>query len=892
MSQKRPNSFDLDMILHTIAQVCDHGIIAFENDKMIFWAEQIELILESSILSQSTSLHEFLEHIGMNNSDFSEACYASKSSGYFQFKNPVDSADLKISTRVFEYGSRNILVIKIDRNEYDLFETQKLRSKLALERLSALIGGLVESPIELDSSLSEVIREIGKSLGMDRVFIFMLHNKGQLLSRTHAWYAPDIKHSENPYQELNPDDFPFFYRVLINGEIIQLDTLDDIPSDAKKEKQLLELESVKSLLVIPVFMIDKPTGVISLGTIKESHKWTHEEVEFLESCSQLIGKALSKRKTDTSLRLAQFSFDNAPDPVILLDMEGNLVYVNDAYCELLGYPSEELLQMKIQQIDPNYTDDVWKQHWDDLIESGWVRFETYNISKSGLEIPVEVSVNYLEFGGTEYNCAFLRDITERKAAKEQLDSERFQLLSIFDGINEMIYVSDPDTYELVFANQYTLELIEHESVNGKCYKALFGFDEPCSFCTIDTLSTLGNQPFYYQYSNPIFKKDFVVHDRLIEWPDERTAKFTLAIDITQGRAAERALRASEERYRRMAETIRDGLTIVEDKRVVYVNNRLVEITGYSKEELMNMKGFDLAAPEEIEQLKQLTRTSSSVTIRPNQLDFWIVRKDGIRRFISNRYSYHEKDGHSYRYIVTTDLTERKLAEDQLMEARARAEFFNDLMAHDLNNMHQGILTALELVLMHSDTPDAIRDILESAHDQVQRSVALIANVKKFTKITDEAIQLTRLDLHHAILESIEQVRNSFPTRKITLNTSTMKSSHYVLADEFLVDLFYNLFHNSVKVAPEERVILDVSVRWSQSRDFLEVSISDHGPGISPERKETLFSRYQDSDQQGSGIGLTLVRRIVEHYGGKIRVADRVIGDYRKGASFKVLLPAA
>jgi PAS domain S-box-containing protein len=117
---------------------------------------------------------------------------------------------------------------------------------------------------------------------------------------------------------------------------------------------------------------------------------------------------------------------------------------------------------------------------------------------------------------------------------------------------------------------------------------------------------------------------------------------------------------TEERYRSIMENIQDGLAIIKDRKTIYVNNRLSEILGYPKEELVNMTGFDLAAPEEKERLKEIAECIRQGNIPPKELQFWVVRKNGERRFIQNRYA-PPWDGTS-RLVVTTDITERQLAE--------------------------------------------------------------------------------------------------------------------------------------------------------------------------------------------------------------------------------------
>jgi len=215
-----------------------------------------------------------------------------------------------------------------------------------------------------------------------------------------------------------------------------------------------------------------------------------------------------------------------------------------------------------------------------------------------------------------------------------------------------------------------------------------------------------------------------------------------------------------------------------------------------------------------------------------------------------------------------------------------------LMMHDLNNMHQGIMSYLELILLDSELPASSKRFAEGALAQTKRSVTLVGNVRKLSRVDREQIELLKMDPYLMLVNAIEMVTNSFPKKKISLNTNLADESHTVLADEFLADVFYNILHNSMNVDPNNEVIIDIMASPSETTGFTKIVFADHGPGISDENKETILSRLEGRENLGWGLGLTLVKRIVDRYGGKIWIEDRITGDSKQGACIVILLADA
>jgi PAS domain S-box-containing protein len=144
-----------------------------------------------------------------------------------------------------------------------------------------------------------------------------------------------------------------------------------------------------------------------------------------------------RKRTEEALRFTQFAIDHSADSTIWLAKEtGQVIYVNDAACSMLGYSREELLSLTAFDVDPNVPPADWQKNFEILKSQGSIHFESSHKTKSGQMIPVDVTANYVEFGGQIYNCAFIRDITERKKAEEQLRESEKQYRSLFENMLE------------------------------------------------------------------------------------------------------------------------------------------------------------------------------------------------------------------------------------------------------------------------------------------------------------------------------------------------------------------------------------------------------------------------------------------------------------------------
>jgi PAS domain S-box-containing protein len=329
-----------------------------------------------------------------------------------------------------------------------------------------------------------------------------------------------------------------------------------------------------------------------------------------------------------------------------------------------------------------------------------------------------------------------------------------------------------------------------------------------------------------------------------------------------------ALHRSEERFRTMAEHIQDGLTILEHERVVYFNNRLCEIFGYDRTELMQMNPFVLIAPEDRQRMEQVYAAYQQSGIVPEELEFAIVRKDGTKRFIRNRYSLSYKGSEIFaRYIVTTDITEHKQYENHIKESLREKEVLLQEVYHRTKNNMQVIHSLLSLQSNSLQDPG----LLKAFRDTQDRIRAMALVHEKLYR----SESLSQIDLGDYLKDLAETLVANYqtPDKRIFLEVNAA-AIHVSLDTAIPCSLVMNeLISNCIKhafpQAGDGRIIISL-----RSKDgLIELSVRDDGVGVAngfdPRAAKTL--------------GLPLVINLIEH-----QLKGSISLDTTGGTAFRIL----
>ena len=226
----------------------------------------------------------------------------------------------------------------------------------------------------------------------------------------------------------------------------------------------------------------------------------------------------------------------------------------------------------------------------------------------------------------------------------------------------------------------------------------------------------------------------------------------------------------------------------------------------------------------------------------------------------------------------TAVTKLQLSED-LIDANRKANLYLDIMMHDINNANLASLWYGDLLIEMVD--GEARDIATKMIDGIHKSSEIVRSLETIRKIEEKTEELKEIDLDQVIKQEI----GHFPDADIKFS----ESGFGVCADDLLGEVFSNLIGNSIKFGGEN-VSITIKVE-NTGDDEVMVSVEDNGPGVPDIMKEAIFNRFKQNGTQGGGkgLGLYIVKTLVERYGGRVLVEDRTSERPGDGAVFKFTL---
>jgi PAS domain S-box-containing protein len=393
----------------------------------------------------------------------------------------------------------------------------------------------------------------------------------------------------------------------------------------------------------------------------------------------------------------------------------------------------------------------------------------------------------------------------------------------------------------------------------------------------------------------------VENQRLASLPDE-------ANNNPHPQPSQEGLRSSEIRYRRLFEAARDGILILNavTLKITDVNPFMTELLGYARADFVGKELWEIGLFRD----KAASQTAFLELQETGYLryeDLPLQTRDGESQeveFVSNVY---EEDGQQVIQCNIRDITERKREEEErelLLEsaqaARAEADTANGIKDEFLATLSHELRTPLTSILGWSKL---LTDGVLDEQASIRALETIVRNARAQRRLIDDLLDISRIitgklslavrpvELAPLIESVVDGVRPAADARSIRLQTALDSRSNPISGDADRVQqMVWNLLTNAIKFTPKGGY---VEVRLERLESHVEITITDTGQGIDPVLLPHIFDRFRQSDSSstrrhgGLGLGLAIVRQLVELHGGTVKVESPGVGE---GTTFKLIFP--
>ncbi|MBD2507724.1 PAS domain-containing sensor histidine kinase [Nostoc muscorum FACHB-395] len=618
---------------------------------------------------------------------------------------------------------------------------------------------------------------------------------------------------------------------------------------------------------------------------------------------------------EIEMKFAHFLINQAVDAAFCLGENAQFLYVNDATCQMTEYSREELLSMRLQDIDVDFS----LHNWSNINSEGSLTFKSRYRTKGGRIFLVEISINYVKQQDIEFGCAFAREISdeivelsvqkwtdELRDAKDNLQQEFSQLkskeielqasLSLLRSTLESTAIgivavnSEGDILSLNQKFVDMWQIPESLILSKKCPRCKAFFENQLkdpqafnrliwevsshsNFESYDILELKDGRVFAH-YSKPHLLDGKIIGRVWSIW------------DITESKQTEEALRLNAVRFRTLAETTDTSTFLIQGTRLCYINPAVEQLTGYTKEELLT--GFDIRRLIKSKRRRQVRKQSEATNFEYQEMN--ILTKSGTERWLACAVvmldGVLDFGGKPVEMIAGIDITDYKYAELGLNQALEQAKQLSELRARFLSMVCHQFRTPLNIVSFSNSllkeevdkrTQKKIQPLLDHIQKATEQLGQMLDDILFFSKAEAAKINYEPkpLELVDFCKDLVAEMQMSIS--KIPINFVTQENSLTACIDKKLLEpILKNLLDNAIKYSPSG---MTIDLRLSCENEQLIFQVEDRGIGISALDQQRIFEPFYRGNNidhiPGTGLGLSILKTLVDLHHGQVSVESQL-----------------
>lgn len=660
-----------------------------------------------------------------------------------------------------------------------------------------------------------------------------------------------------------------------------------------------------------------------------------------------------RRQADNVLRESEEKhrtiLHTAMDGYFMADKKGNLLEVNYTYCRMSGYNELELLEMNLSDLEVIESREEVDAHIQMIIEKGENRFETKHRRKDGNSYDVEVSIKYQTVDGGRF-VTFVHDITDRKKAIEALHKSREEFKRYFETGSIGLCVTSPDKGWLE-VNDRLCQMLGYtkDELSLLTWSELTYPDDLEADLDLFT-QVINGEIDTYEIDKRFVRKDGTMLYTSLSVTCKRNFQGSVIyflsslLDITERKSAEQELliakekaEASEKKFRLSETELKKAQSVAQignwtwnlQSNSVLWSDEMYRIFGIDKNSFAGSLGDAITKAIHPEDLHIIQRSNAREFADKNLIEYRIILPDNSIRHIWAETGETVSDENGNPLLlsgIAQDITERKLAEIELMKSKTKAEESDRLksaflanMSHEIRTPMNGILGFAELLktpnLSGAEQSEYISIIKKSG----DRMLNIINDIVDISKIEAGQVKVfiteTKLNDQTEFLYSFFRPEVEKKGVQFILHNGLSAKEAIIKTDkEKVYAVLTNLIKNAIKFTTRGsieigyKIVNPLVVKTLHATSpqpaqqlhatapspppLLQFYIKDTGFGIPADRQQAIFDRFVQADIadtrafQGAGLGLSISKAYVEMLGGKMWVES----EEGKGSVFYFTIP--